>query len=118
MLPAPDLGEVEIFLLDGNRAMRRTRLPRERTIERLRPLLEEFFFRPKRPSVEPAAQNAANPPAEPAREELLIARSWLEHNADRVNAFDVDLAGGLEGTLALLDRYLHEPPESGKVFHV
>ena len=56
--------------------------------------------------------------AESEREELQIARSWLDHNADRVNALDVDLAGGLEGTLALLDRYLHEPPESGKVFHV
>jgi len=37
---------------------------------------------------------------------------------NRVNALDVDLAGGLEGTLALLERYLREPPESGKVFHV
>jgi hypothetical protein len=86
------------------------KLPREKTLERLRPLLSEFFFRPKKPAGEPAAESE--------REELQIARSWLEHNADRVNAFDVDLAGGLEGTLALLDRYLHEPPESGKVFHV
>jgi len=110
ILPAPEAAEVEIFLLDGNRAMRRVKLPREKTLERLRPLLLEFFFGPKKP--------AAGLAAEPEPEELQIARSWLDHNADRVNAFDVDLAGGLEGTLALLDRYLHEPPESGKVFHV
>jgi hypothetical protein len=110
ILPAPEDAEVEIFLLDGNRAMRRAKLPREKTLERLRPLLSEFFFGPKKPAGEPAA--------EPEREELQIARSWLEHNADRVNAFDVDFAGGLEGTLALLDRYLHEPPGAGKVFHV
>jgi DNA polymerase III epsilon subunit-like protein len=110
MLPAPDAGEVEIFLLDGNRAMRRVKLPRAEARERLRPLLAEFFFGPKKP--------AGQPVAEPEREELQIVRSWLDHNADRVNALDVDLAGGLEGTLALLDRYLHEPPDSGKVFHV
>jgi hypothetical protein len=110
ILPAPDAAEVEIFLLDGNRAMRRVKLPREETLARLRPLLLEFFFGPKKPAGEPAAESE--------REELQIARSWLDHNADRVNALDVDLAGGLEGTLALLDRYLHEPPDSGKVFHV
>jgi hypothetical protein len=118
ILPAPQAAEVEIFLLDGNRAMRRVKLPREETLERLRPLLSEFFFGPKKPAGEPATRRAGEPAAESEREELQIARSWLEHNADRVNAFDVDLAGGLEGTLALLDRYLHEPPESGKVFHV
>jgi hypothetical protein len=110
ILPAPDAAEVEIFLLDGNRAMLRLKLPREETLERLRPRLSEFFFVPKKPAAEPAAESE--------REELRIARSWLDHNADRVNALDVDLAGGLEGALALLDRYLHEPPESGKVFHV
>jgi hypothetical protein len=90
--------------------MRRVRLPSEKTLERLRPMLSEFFFASKKAP--------ASPPAESEREELQIARSWLDHNADRVNALDVDLAGGLEGALALLDRYLHEPPESGKVFHV
>ena len=120
ILPAPDAAEVEIFLLDGDRAMRRVRLPRDQTLERLRPLLLEFFFGPKKPSFANAAEGkaAGDPALESRREELQIARSWLEHNADRVNAFDVDLAGGLEGTLALLDRYLHEPPDSGKVFHV
>jgi hypothetical protein len=110
LLPAPDAAEVEIFLLDGSRAMRRAKLPREEAIERLRPLLSEFFFELKKSSDAPAAESE--------REELQIVRSWLDHNADRVNALDVDLAGGLEGALALLDRYLHEPPESGKVFHV
>jgi DNA polymerase III epsilon subunit-like protein len=108
-LPAPDAAEVEIFLLDGNRAMRRVKLPREETLDRLRPLLAEFFFRTGKPG---------EPGPESGREELQITRSWLEHNADRVNAFDVDLAGGLEGTLALLERYLHEPAGSEKVFHV
>ncbi|MGO8703662.1 MAG: GIY-YIG nuclease family protein [Candidatus Brocadiia bacterium] len=110
MLSAPDAAEVEIFLLDGNRAMRRVKLPREEALARVRPLLMEFFFGPKKP--------AGQPEAESEREELQIARSWLDRNADRVNALDVDLAGGLEGTLALLARYLHEPPDSGKVFHV
>ena len=128
ILPAPDAasvprrgserGEVEIFLLDGDRAMRRVKLPREKTLERLRPLLSEFFFGPKKPAGLPAVRVAGEPAAESDREELRIVRSWLDHNADRVNALDVDLAGGLEGTLALLDRYLHEPPDSGKVFHV
>jgi hypothetical protein len=113
-LPGPDATEVEIFMLDGDRAMRRMRLPRAEALERLRPLLSEFFFRPKSPAGESATQSSG----ESEREELQIARSWLEHNADRVNAMDVDLAGGLEGTLALLERYLREPPESGKVFHV
>jgi hypothetical protein len=106
MLPAPDAAEVEIFLLDSDRAMRRVKLPRAEALEGLRPVLSEFFFGPKKPA------------DESEREELRIARSWLEHNADRVNALDVDLAGGLEGTLALLGRYLHEPPGSAKVFHV
>jgi DNA polymerase III epsilon subunit-like protein len=110
LLPAPNAAEIEIFLLDGDRAMRRVTLPREEALERLRPLLAEFFFGPKKPGGRPAAESE--------RAELQIAQSWLERHADRVNAFDVDLAGGLEGTLALLDRYLHEPPESGKVFHV
>ncbi len=110
ILPAPDAAEVEIFLLDGNRAMRRVRLPREETLARLRPLLAEFFFGRENPASEPMGESE--------REELQIARSWLDRNADRVNALDVDLAGGLEGTLALLDRYLREPPGSGKVFHV
>ncbi len=50
ILPAPDAAEVEIFLLDGNRAMRRVKLPREEALARLRPLLAEFFFGPKKPA--------------------------------------------------------------------
>jgi DNA polymerase III epsilon subunit-like protein len=123
ILAAPDAAEVELFLLDGNRAMRRAKLPREKTLELARPILAEFFFGPKeRSNRAKVSMNlrkvSPEPAAEPEREELQIARSWLDHNADRVNALDVDLAGGLEGTLGLLERYLREPPESGKVFHV
>jgi hypothetical protein len=105
VLSAPAEEEAEVFLLHGDAAMRRE-IVRRADPAALRPLLEEFFFGtpPKR------AEGAA-------REELEIAWSWLDRYADRVNAFDVDVAGGLDASLRLLERYLREEPEK-RVFHV
>ena len=66
ILPAPDAAEVEIFLLDGNRAMRRVRLPREETLARLRPLLAEFFFGRENPASEPMGRIGARGTADRA----------------------------------------------------
>jgi len=107
VLPAAEPAAAEVFLLYSDRAMRQLKVPREEA-ERLRPVVEEFFFGPSPP--EPDSPSEV--------EELRIAWSWLERNADRANAFDVDLAGGLEGTLRLLDRYLREPGLDRRVFHL
>ena len=107
VLPSTNPAVAEVFMLYGNRAMRQMKAPR-RDAGRLRPTLAEFFF------------GQGPPPADSPTEgeELQIAWSWLERNADRVNALDVDLAGGLEETLLLLERYLKETSPGPKVFHV
>lgn len=107
ILPAPDPDEAEVFLIDADRALRRLRLPRAEP-RRLRPLVEEFFFGPKPPEPADDREKVA----------LQITWSWLDRNADRVNAFDVDLAGGLEPSLEILERYLKEEPGRHRVFHV
>ena len=76
--------------------------------ERLRPLLTSFFFGGEPPQLESPTE----------AEELQIAWSWLERNADKVNGFDVDLAGGPDGAMEILARYLAEGPSQERVFHV
>lgn len=105
ILPAPDEAQAEVFLLHGARALRRAIIPRDQPAL-LRPLLEEFFFRTTPPEADEAQKT-----------DLAIAWSWLNRHADRVNALDVDLAGGLEPALHLLERYLREEPGK-KVYHV
>lgn len=106
LAPAPDAACVELFLLHGDRALQRLTLPRDAAAN-ARPELERFFF------------GAPPPDADAATADLVqIAWSWIERNADSVNAFDVDLAGGLDASMELLGKYLRETPEAGKVFQV
>ena len=106
MAPAADPAQVELFLLHGDRAMQRVTIPRAGASE-ARGTIEGFFFAPAAPSSDARAADL-----------LQIAWSWIERNADSVNAFDVDLAGGLEASMTLLEKYLRETPEGGKVFQV
>jgi len=106
VLPAVAPEEAEVFLFHGNRALRRVVIPRDDP-GRLRPIIEEFFFGPPPP-----------PPSPEEEEALRLAWSWLERHRDAANAFDVELAGGLDETMRLLARYLSEHPSSGRVFHV
>jgi hypothetical protein len=105
VLSAPAAEEAELFLLHGDTALRRAVVRRDDPAG-MRPLLSEFFF-----AAPPARAEGAD------REALEIAWSWLDRHADRVNAFDVDVAGGLDPSLRLLERYLREEPHR-KVFHV
>ena len=88
--------------------MRRVCAPRD-DLERFRPVVADFFFAESSPKAEGETEMA----------ELQIVWSWFDHNRDGVNAFDVDLAGGLDGTLGLLVRYLREDLSNRqRVFHV
>lgn len=107
VLPAPVEDSAEVVLLHGERAMWRDVVPRDDPTA-LRPIIEEFFFADEPPQAE----------SETETEELCIAWTWLERNRDKVNVLDVDQAGGLQGTLALLGRYLGEDASGGRVFHV
>ncbi len=103
ILPAPEEGQAELFLLYGERALRRLVIPRAEP-EQARAALNEFFF--------------STPPPPSDAEELHIAWSWLERHGDHVNGFDVELAGGLEQAMALLARYTKEESAPGRVYHV
>ena len=92
----------EVFLLHGDRAMRRAKRPARES--------RSGCGRCSRNSSS-APQARPSPRAKRSRRSCRSRWSWLDRNADRVNALDVDLAGGLDGALALLDRYLREPPE-------
>lgn len=107
VLPAVIPEQVEVFMFYGNRTLRRAVAPRDEP-ESLRPVLEALFFGPNPPETE----------AESERDRLRIAWSWLERHRDATNVFDIELAGGLEGTVRLLARYMAEEPNAGKVFHV
>ena len=87
--------------------MRKVRVPRDDP-DRLRPVLKTFFFGKETPGPETGTE----------QEELRIAWSWLERNADKVNAVDVDLTGTLENVLKIAARYLGEGPSRDRVFHV
>lgn len=104
--PATDAAQAELFLLHGDRALGRLTLARDAAAT-ARAQIESFFFAAAAPAADPAAADA-----------LQIAWSWIERNADAVNAFDVDLAGGLDASMVLLEKYLGETPEGEKVFHV
>ena len=103
ILPAPEEGQAELFLLYGDRSLRRLLIPRAEP-QQARAALNEFFF--------------STPPAPSDPEDLRIVWSWLERHGDHVNGFDVELAGGLEQAMALLARYTKEEAAPGRVYHV
>ena len=108
VLPSTKPHSAEVFLLHGSQAMRRACVPRD-DLEPLRPEVADFFFAESPPKAE----------GETELEELQIIWSWFDRNRDGVNAVDMDLAGGLEGALGLLARYLREDPSGRqRVFHV
>lgn len=107
VLPAVEDDEVEVFLFYGNRTLRRTIVPRTKP-EHLREPLNEFFFDP----------NPPEPEAETELGWLPIAWSWLEQHRDAANAFDVELAGGLDETMRLLANYMREEASGARVYHV
>ena len=107
VLPGVHPEEAEVFLFYGDRTLRRTIVPRAET-ERLRPALAGFFFGPSAPE----------PEADSERGWLQIAWSWLERHRDAANAFDVELAGGLDETMRLLAGYLREEESGNRVYHV
>ena len=83
-------GPLDFLGIDGSGnlvvvELKRGRIPRAQS-EQARALMKEFFFSGKPPA----------PPGEREKDELQVAWSWLERNSDRANAFDVDLAGGLD----------------------
>lgn len=98
--------EAEVFLLYADISMQRKVIRRDAPVA-LRPLLDSYFFG----EIPPRAEG-------PDREDLEIAWSWLNRFSDRVNAFDVDIAGGLDASLRLLERYLREESGHKRVFHV
>ena len=103
--PAPDPAQAELFLLHGDRALRRLLVARNAPAA-AREAIGAFFF-----SGAPPAEGAQN------AELLQLAWSWIERRADDVSAFDVDLAGGMEAAVLLLEKYLRETSEEGRVFH-
>lgn len=106
VLPSAEPECAEVFLLDRGRAMKQVSVARDEP-DALRPVLEKFFFGETPP-----------PAAGQDKEEIQIARRWLERNRDRANVLDVDLAGGLDETVRLLARYLREEHSGPRVFHV
>ena len=107
VLAAVKPDEAEVFLFYGNRTLRRVVVPRAQP-ERLRSVLAELFFGSEPPE----------PEAETELGWLRLAWSWLERHRDCANAFDVELTGGLDGTMRVLANYMREPPSGERVFHV
>ena len=101
VLPSVVPDAAEIFLLRGDEASAQMRTKRS-DIMGLRNGLGAFF-----------REKAVSPP-----EEMQIAWSWLGRNEDNVNVIDVDLAGGMEEAMRLLEKYMGENSSGGRVFHV
>jgi len=105
----PDLSEEKaaVFFVRGAEAAVHYTVHRKAK-RPLRKEMKTFFF---------ASREEGDLPEDSA-EAARIVWSWLRRNRDKANAFDVDMAGGLEGTVRMLGLYLREEERGERVFHV